>query len=336
MKQQPFQPHIQKDSATPIQDQLVTQFSIAIASGAIPSGNKLPSVRALASKLDIHYNTVSHVYQTLAQNHLIESRRGSGVYVKPFVKKSDDSINNLTRSNTSNANESVLISEYTGLLQLAQRFILDAVALGGNEQTVAQAIQLGWRHYHHQGQKPWLFVDAHDDIIPVFLKEWNCFADIQVEGKTLDEIDLESLNRYQGFLVSRYHHQALLDKFSEPLPALFPVQLFDISSPQEELNLLASLPQGSLVIIVSQSQTMLDICETLLSPLSADHLLVRCVLWQEGWSEVKRACTHASVVLSDLTCLDTLKQNLTKPVRAIQLVPDSALELIQTPSKPII
>jgi DNA-binding transcriptional regulator YhcF (GntR family) len=327
MKPQPFQPNIQKDSATPIQDQLVTQFSIAIASGVIPSGSKLPSVRALASKLDIHYNTVSHVYQTLSQNHLIESRRGSGVYVKPFVKESEGIINSPTKH--SDINKPALISEKSPLSQLAQRFILDAVALGANEQAVSQAIQLGWNHYHQQEQKPWLFVDAHDDIIPVFLKEWNRFTNITVEGKTLDELNPETLNTYQGFLVSRYHHQALLDKFSEPLPPLFPVQLFDISSPQQELNLLATLPQGSLVVVVSQSQTMLGICETLLNPLSAEHLLVRCVLWQEGWPEVKRACTHASVVLSDLSCLEQLKQNLAKPVRPIQLVPDSAFELIQ-------
>jgi DNA-binding transcriptional regulator YhcF (GntR family) len=333
MKPQSFQPQIQKDSATPIQEQLVTQFSIAIASGAIPSGSKLPSVRGLASKLGIHYNTVSQVYQTLSQNNLIESRRGSGVYVKPFINKPFINKPFPEKTETSDALSS---SEESTLFRLTQRFILDAVALGAKEHELSQAVSLGWAHYHQQGQKPWLFVDAHADIIPVFLTEWNRFGNIAVEGKTLEELDPETLQHYQGFLVSRYHHQALLDAIQdqchEPLTPFFPVQLFDIGSPQAELNLLATLPQGSLVVVVSQSQTMLNICETLLSPLSADHLLVRCILWQDGWPEVKRTCTHASVVLSDLTCLDTLKQNLTKPVRAIQLVPESAFELIQTRS----
>ena len=69
-------------SEVPLYRQLGTQIVLAILSGDLKPGEKLPSTRALARRFDIHPNTVSSAYHQLEQENWLESRRGSGVYVK--------------------------------------------------------------------------------------------------------------------------------------------------------------------------------------------------------------------------------------------------------------
>lgn len=55
---------------------------LAIASGELPPGRRLPSTRALAKRLQLHPNTVSAAYQQLESLRWVESVHGSGVYVR--------------------------------------------------------------------------------------------------------------------------------------------------------------------------------------------------------------------------------------------------------------
>ncbi len=73
-----FAPH----SEVPIYRQLVTQVVLAILSGDLKPGERLPSTRALARRFAIHPNTVSAGYRQLEAEGWVESRRGSGVYVR--------------------------------------------------------------------------------------------------------------------------------------------------------------------------------------------------------------------------------------------------------------
>jgi DNA-binding transcriptional regulator YhcF (GntR family) len=69
-------------SEVPLYRQMGTQIVLAILSGDLKPGEKLPSTRALARRFDMHPNTVSSAYQQLERENWLESRRGSGVYVK--------------------------------------------------------------------------------------------------------------------------------------------------------------------------------------------------------------------------------------------------------------
>ncbi|HNM51178.1 MAG TPA: GntR family transcriptional regulator, partial [Candidatus Obscuribacter sp.] len=62
---------INKESAVPIRDQLVEQLGLSIASGSLRPHEKLPSIRALADRLGVHYSTI-----TAAYNHLAEVGQG--------------------------------------------------------------------------------------------------------------------------------------------------------------------------------------------------------------------------------------------------------------------
>jgi DNA-binding transcriptional regulator YhcF (GntR family) len=75
---------ITKNSELSIREQLVRQVLLAIPSEDLPSGHKLPSVRAIARRHHIHSNTVSAAYHDLLEQGWLELRRGSGLYVRPM------------------------------------------------------------------------------------------------------------------------------------------------------------------------------------------------------------------------------------------------------------
>jgi DNA-binding transcriptional regulator YhcF (GntR family) len=71
-----------KNSEVPLREQLTRQVVLAILSEDLPSGHKMPSVRALAQRHRIHANTVSAAYHDLLEQGWLELRRGSGLYVR--------------------------------------------------------------------------------------------------------------------------------------------------------------------------------------------------------------------------------------------------------------
>lgn len=69
-------------SAVPIYRQLATQVVLAILSGDLKPGDRLPSTRELARRFSIHPNTASAGYRELADQGWVDYRHGSGVFVK--------------------------------------------------------------------------------------------------------------------------------------------------------------------------------------------------------------------------------------------------------------
>src|SRR6201996_3897401 len=69
------------NSEVPLYRQLVTQVQLAILSGDLRRGDRLPSTRELARRFAIHPNTVSAGYRELEREGWTELRHGSGVYV---------------------------------------------------------------------------------------------------------------------------------------------------------------------------------------------------------------------------------------------------------------
>lgn len=68
-------------SAIPIFQQIVAQVKFGVASGALRPGDFIPSVRDLASRIEVHPNTVAKAYQLLEQQNVVAARRGKGMEV---------------------------------------------------------------------------------------------------------------------------------------------------------------------------------------------------------------------------------------------------------------
>jgi GntR family transcriptional regulator len=68
-------------STRPIYQQIIDRICRQIVSGAIRSGDKLPSVRELAIDLGVNPNTIQRVYQEMERSQIAVSRRGQGTFV---------------------------------------------------------------------------------------------------------------------------------------------------------------------------------------------------------------------------------------------------------------
>ena len=73
-----LQIELQPGSSVPIYRQIVDQIRVAAATGRLPAGLYLPSIRELAQHLVVNPNTVARAYQQLAQEGVIVAQQGRG------------------------------------------------------------------------------------------------------------------------------------------------------------------------------------------------------------------------------------------------------------------
>lgn len=79
------------ESDIPIYEQLKNEIIIGIAKGVLLPGERLPSVRAMASDIGINLHTVNKAYQQLQQDGFLLIHRQRGVVVHPEgPAKADD------------------------------------------------------------------------------------------------------------------------------------------------------------------------------------------------------------------------------------------------------
>ncbi|MCB6993829.1 PLP-dependent aminotransferase family protein [bacterium 210820-DFI.6.37] len=73
--------YIDRNSKTPIYEQLYAALVQEILSGSLAAGDRLPATRKLAEELSIGRNTADKAYQQLAAEGYVRSRTGSGFIV---------------------------------------------------------------------------------------------------------------------------------------------------------------------------------------------------------------------------------------------------------------
>lgn len=82
---------IQPQGTLAIYEQIVSQMKNEIVTGALVSGEALPSIRALAAELQVSVITTKRAYEELEKEGLIRSVAGKGFYVcesnKDYLKE---------------------------------------------------------------------------------------------------------------------------------------------------------------------------------------------------------------------------------------------------------
>jgi DNA-binding transcriptional regulator YhcF (GntR family) len=76
-----FPINVTTGAGTPIYRQIVDQVRLGVATGALPPGHAMPSVRTLAEQLVVNPNTVARAYADLVRDGVLESHQGRGVFV---------------------------------------------------------------------------------------------------------------------------------------------------------------------------------------------------------------------------------------------------------------
>ena len=71
----------------PIYEQIREKFIELIINNALREGDKLPSVRELASMLTVNPNTISKAYNKIEDEGMIETLKGKGTFVRVGAKE---------------------------------------------------------------------------------------------------------------------------------------------------------------------------------------------------------------------------------------------------------
>lgn len=72
---------VDRAASLPLYEQIADHVAAAIRTGALRPGERVPSTRALATRLRLSRNTVIAAYEELAARGLLEGRRGGGMRV---------------------------------------------------------------------------------------------------------------------------------------------------------------------------------------------------------------------------------------------------------------
>ena len=247
-------------SEVPIYRQLVTQVSLAILSGDLKPGDRLPSTRELARRFSIHPNTVSAGYRHLAREGWVEYRHGSGVYIK----------NSATQPTTP---EQILDQHIAAFFRAVRELRLPAAAI---RQRVAEWIA-------SPPPDHFLLIDPDLDAREVLLTEIRQLTDWPALGVSLEELTMpEAL---MGAVPLCWPTQAELVR--KVLPAGIELVTLPIRSATKWLDPELPSLKGKLIGVVSN---WIDLCETAKTMLAAagidpDLLVVRNPRrrrWQRG------------------------------------------------------
>jgi GntR family transcriptional regulator len=112
---------------TPLYAQLERAIRVAIATGRLGSGDRLPTVRQLAVDLRINANTVAKVYGELERSGVLETRRGVGTFVGDVADQ-----------------VATRVDRERQLTGLADRFLGGAAALGFSADEAISLLKARW------------------------------------------------------------------------------------------------------------------------------------------------------------------------------------------------
>ena len=78
------------ESGRPVYLQLVEQLELAIVTGAMPAGSKVPPVRELAAQAGVNPNTMQRALQELESRGLMQTHRTAGRTVSAGAEHLDE------------------------------------------------------------------------------------------------------------------------------------------------------------------------------------------------------------------------------------------------------
>lgn len=108
--------NVEWSDGAPIYRQLKERVLEMMLDGVLKPGDALPSVRQVAAEYQLNPITVSRAYQELADEQLVEKRRGLGMFVTDGA----------TKRLRANERERFLQDEWPKIVERIQRLGLDA------------------------------------------------------------------------------------------------------------------------------------------------------------------------------------------------------------------
>lgn len=86
----PFRFRLDLRSGVPVYRQLIDQVLVAISSGLLGPGDRLPTVRQVAVDLSININTVVRAYKELEIRGILSTQQGTGTFITDQQVRQDE------------------------------------------------------------------------------------------------------------------------------------------------------------------------------------------------------------------------------------------------------
>ena len=290
---------LNRDGDAPLRAQLALQIEVAIVTGQLEPGRKLPSVRELARRLGLHHNTVAAAYAELTNRRLIKARRGSGIYVSDRAQVGPP-------------------ERAAGLDELIASF-LELVRTRGYADADLRSALREWVDRRPPDRV--LIVEPAPDIRAILQHEIAAALPVRVDAAGLESLgDAAALEG--ALLVSSFYHSAAIRDRLGPKAPLITISL---NPGRVELERLRQLPEGALLGIISISPILLSTVSTVISSIRGDELLVRPVPLSDeaSWRKLARA---ADVVICDSVSGARVAPHVRRALKIIKLLPESTVE----------
>jgi len=251
-------------------EQMVTQVRMAVLSGELKPGERLPSVRALAHRYGIHRNTVSSAYQKLQQANWLEMRHGSGVFVREA-----GSVRSATEPGT--IRELSVDRMIAALLAAARECGMSAAEM---QQRVQGAIE-------RYRVRRLVLIEPDEELRQIVLCELRTAVTLPLSVGALPVSGVLDED-FEGRLVLVLPSNAVAARSC--LPEGTPLLVLRIRSAADSLTRHLPAPKASLIGIASRWPKFLDVARTMLLAAGIDEetLMVRDARlpdWQIGLKE---------------------------------------------------
>ena len=290
-----MQVKIRRQSGVPVKDQIRAQIELAMLSGELSRGSRLPAIRTWARKLKVHPNTISAAYRDLSASGHVIVRSGSGVYVEPRPRRTA-----LQPTVATRLREAVEAALLTGL---------------GKEDILAAVARFA------DPQKPLgiLVVDPSTEMGAVYASEISEALGAEVRVATLDELD-QNPRIASGLVVAvlPYHVGRV-----EGVASLGRLVVFTLGLPNPETLIPPGLSSG-MVLVVSDSPLFLSFARvSLKSAVSEDFEIQTCAL--EDAKTWRRFLAASDVIIADAVSAPRLASAGAKHLTRLKLLSEESM-----------
>jgi DNA-binding transcriptional regulator YhcF (GntR family) len=285
-------------SDVPLYRQLITQIQLAILSGDLRPGDRLPSTRELARRFAIHPNTVSAGYRELEREGWTELRHGSGVYVcdRREPETAEDRID-------------AYIGEFFRGAH-GQGFSTSALRKRMAEWVAAPA------------PDHWLLIDPDPELRQILLVELRAATEREVRDLSIEDCTPEA---FTGAIVCCRPSQESAVRAA--VPAGVELVVLQITSANKWLMPWMPAPQGLLVAVVSHWPEFLDKARTMLAAAGVPaEALIFCDARKQRW---QRGLENACGILCDAYTASSAKLPKGPQIVVFPLLAASARETLQ-------
>lgn len=292
---------LNRNSGVPLHDQLLAQLEIKILGGGIAPGERLPPVRVLARRLGLHANTVSGAYRELEKAGHVELRRGVGVYVRDPA--------------------AACIEDAPGLDEMIRLTLNHAFRKGYSGADVRNAIE---RWLSASPPERVMVVDPRRETIELMVHEVNAELGVPTGGCTLDELAADPRLLSGALALALPYHAG---KVARLVPGAL-VKTIHVRAWTADRDVLAALPSGSTVLIVSRSPLLLQFAAALVGSVRGDELLVegRAVGDAVAWQRLLPGC---DLVIADALAAPLVRQERPRCLREVRLVDREDMERVR-------